>query len=74
MGKCCNTSLITVTEVILDQHEADKPYCTHFGCGKVLTLPESLAGNKCLTHQNYNNAKIIIIAKCMSGRNGMGAK
>jgi len=45
------TANITITDFILDKHPPDKSYCTHFGCGKILTLPESLAGGKCLTHQ-----------------------
>lgn len=43
-----------------------EPYtCSHFGCGRQLTLHESLCGNKCTTHQrphiitirNFNNKK-----------------
>lgn len=47
------TANITITDFILDKHPPEPTYCTHFGCGKILTLPESLAGGKCLTHQNY---------------------
>ena len=47
------TANITITDFILDKHPPEPTYCTHFGCGKILTLPESLAGDKCLTHQNY---------------------
>jgi len=25
-------------------------YCTHFGCGKLLTLPEKLCGCRCIDH------------------------
>lgn len=30
----------------------DRKQCTHFGCGKVLSMVESLAGSKCLQHQH----------------------
>lgn len=52
MGKSCNTSEITVTTPVLDLTPAEPVYCTAFGCGKILTLPESLAGNKCMQHCN----------------------
>ena len=66
------TANITITDFILDKHPPEPSYCTHFGCGKILTLPESLAGGKCLTHagnckirqfsllQNQNTATVTI--------------
>jgi len=54
---------IKLSDEILSKSE---PYtCSHFGCGRQLTLHESLCGNKCTTHQrphiitirNFNNKK-----------------
>lgn len=50
------TANVTVTDFILDKNPPEPSYCTHFGCGKILTLPESLAGDTCLTHAG--NCKI----------------
>ena len=66
------TANVTVTDFILDKHQPEPSYCTHFGCGKILTLPESLAGNTCLTHQNNANGKIITIAECLQRCNEVG--
>lgn len=63
---------ITVTDFILDKHPPEPSYCTHFGCGKILTLPESLAGGKCLKHQNNENGKITTIAERLQRCNDMG--
>lgn len=36
---------------ILNHTDHEPIACTHFGCGKHLSLVEQLAGNKCLKHQ-----------------------
>lgn len=49
-GKHYNTSQFAITQPVLDHTPAEPVYCTVFGCGKVLTLLESLAGNICFKH------------------------
>lgn len=39
--------LIPIDENIL---EIEPVYCDHFGCGKRLTLQETLCGNRCTGH------------------------
>lgn len=34
--------------------ELNKKMCSKFGCGRELTLSESLAGNKCTAHMKEN--------------------
>jgi len=36
----------------------DRPYCRHFGCGRRLTLQESLYGDKCIKHSGEYNQTI----------------
>lgn len=50
MGKTFHTESIRITQPVLDHTPAEPVYCTVFGCGKVLTLLESLAGNICFKH------------------------
>lgn len=35
-------------------HRANPLYCSVFGCGKRLTLRESLFSNKCINHNKAN--------------------
>ncbi len=37
--------------------------CTHFGCGKQLTLQESLAGTRCVNHLKQEPIDITKIIK-----------
>lgn len=59
-----NEKLLIFTKEILKQTEPNM--CSYFGCGRQLTLHESLCGgNKCTTHQrphiitvrNFNSKK-----------------
>lgn len=36
---------------ILQKHEEPANYCSHFGCGRKLTIEQQLYGNKCPEHQ-----------------------
>lgn len=37
-------------------------YCSHFGCGKKLSLPETLCGDKCTEHQGMK----MDVTNCLS--------
>lgn len=36
----------------LSVKHVERRVCSHFGCGRQITMPESLAGNKCTEHMN----------------------
>lgn len=38
----------------LSVKHVERRCCNYFGCGKQLTMPESLAGDKCKAHMNKN--------------------
>lgn len=40
-------------------HKSEPVYCTHFGCGRILTLKESMISNKCYKHVNENGDDLI---------------
>lgn len=42
--------------------EGEEEVCSHFGCGKKLTLHERLYGSKCTTHNGEQN--ILVERRC----------
>lgn len=38
----------------LSVKHVERRCCSYFGCGRQLTMPESLAGNKCTEHMKEN--------------------
>jgi hypothetical protein len=47
--------------------EPSPVYCSHFGCGMILTLEEQLCGNKCLPHSMQKKTDIMLIIKWPDG-------
>lgn len=45
------------------EKEESQTICAHFGCGKKLSLPESLAGNYCTNHSGKERVDIMKILK-----------
>lgn len=41
----------------------DDRQCSHFGCGRILTLQEALAGNKCINHTGEKKINPNLIIK-----------
>lgn len=37
--------------------------CSHFGCGKTLSLTEALCGDRCIDHQGRKGVEIMTVLK-----------
>jgi hypothetical protein len=48
---------------ILSEQPADPVYCTTFACGRVLTGPEQLQGNKCMKCLNKDEPAHTLILR-----------
>ena len=55
--------LIIMRGSIVQFTGSDPRHCAVFGCNKVLTLVESLAGNKCLDHQTVTRVDVMRVVR-----------
>ena len=48
-GELLKDLIFTIPPSLINFRGTDEQiYCSHFGCGKILTLQEQLFGNKCI--------------------------
>lgn len=48
-------------ELQVAPHPTEPVCCSHFGCGRTLTLQEQLAGDRCVNHQRRKQQDITLI-------------
>ena len=68
MINACNQNQRDTLRKYIRQIQAQTPnnefaVCSHFGCGKKLTLIEGLAGGKCSAHTGVNQVDIMNVLK-----------